>query len=81
MWDVVRVAREHPRRYGKNGEMLIEYEGSAEHEYALRMARERAERRRTSVASGAEREEKVVGPRRLGVDEGKGGEERVESML
>ncbi len=29
--DVVRVAREEPRRYGKNGELLISYEETEEH--------------------------------------------------
>lgn len=28
---VVKVAREEPRRYGKNGELLIEYEKTDEH--------------------------------------------------
>jgi hypothetical protein len=26
VWDVVRVAKETPRRYGKHGEVLIDYE-------------------------------------------------------
>jgi hypothetical protein len=26
VWDVVRVAKETPRRYGKRGEVLIDYE-------------------------------------------------------
>lgn len=30
-FDVVKVAREEPRRYGKNGELLIEYEKTDEH--------------------------------------------------
>lgn len=40
--DVVRAAREKPRRYGKNGELLINYDGS---EFA---------RRRRSSAAGAQ---------------------------
>lgn len=28
IWDVVKVAREEPRRYGKNGELLINYDES-----------------------------------------------------
>lgn len=30
VWDVVRVAREKPRRYGKNGELLIDYRDTDE---------------------------------------------------
>ncbi|TVY92510.1 Sugar transporter [Lachnellula willkommii] len=39
--DVVRVAREEPRRYGKNGELLVDYEDTAD------------VRARRSVAGGA----------------------------
>ncbi|KAI0122927.1 hypothetical protein BJ170DRAFT_642684 [Xylariales sp. AK1849] len=28
---VVKVAREEPRRYGKNGELLLDYEGTEKH--------------------------------------------------
>jgi len=28
---VVKVARDEPRRYGKNGEALIDYQGTEEH--------------------------------------------------
>lgn len=31
IWSVVRVAREEPRRYGKNGELLINYTQTDEH--------------------------------------------------
>ncbi|MCJ1353731.1 MAG: hypothetical protein MMC33_003718 [Icmadophila ericetorum] len=78
VWDAVRVAREHPRRYGKSGEILIEYEGSAEHEYALRIARER-------VAGTGRGRGRVVGDGKVdreaglqGPDEEKAIEERVE---
>jgi len=41
-FDIVRVAREHPHRYGKNGELLIAWDETEEaHEVA---------RRRSSVA-------------------------------
>ena len=39
-WNVVRVAHHEPRRYGKNGELLVAYEQTDEY------------RRRSSVASG-----------------------------
>ena len=42
-WQVVRVAHHEPRRYGKNGELLVAYEQTDEY------------RRRSSVASGAGR--------------------------
>ncbi|EPE30675.1 MFS general substrate transporter [Glarea lozoyensis ATCC 20868] len=38
-FDVVKIARDEPRRYGKHGELLIEYENTDEH------------RRRSSVAA------------------------------
>jgi hypothetical protein len=41
---VVKVARETPRRYGKKGELLIDYDETAE-------ARRVSERRRSSVAA------------------------------
>lgn len=41
IFDVVKVAAELPRRYGKNGELLIDYEQTEEHQAA--------ERRRSSV--------------------------------
>ena len=37
-FEVVQIARDEPRRYGKNGELLIDYENTDEH------------RRRSSVA-------------------------------
>ncbi|KAL1590275.1 hypothetical protein WHR41_01384 [Cladosporium halotolerans] len=42
-FDVVKVAREMPRRYGKHGELLISYNETEE-------ARQVGERRRSSVA-------------------------------
>lgn len=45
IFDVVKVAKEQPRRYGKKGELLIPYEDTEE-------AREVA-RRRSSVVSGS----------------------------
>jgi len=40
-WDVVQVSKKKPRRYGKNGELLINYaDTEAAHE---------AERRRSSI--------------------------------
>lgn len=53
-FDVVRVARELPRRYGRNGELLIAYEDTDE-------ARDVAERRRSSVAAGAESHKDAYG--------------------
>lgn len=60
IFDVVKVAREMPRRYGKNGELLINYDETAE-------ARRVSKRRRSSVAAqdvgakkfGSHDEEKV----------------------
>jgi hypothetical protein len=43
IFSVVRVAKEEPHRYGKKGEILINYEDTAEH-------REH-ERRRSSIAA------------------------------
>ena len=40
IFSVVRVAKEEPRRYGKNGEVLISYEET-----------DMAQRRRSSVAA------------------------------
>ena len=40
IFDTVKVAKELPRRYGKNGELLISYENTEE------------ARRRSSVAQG-----------------------------
>ena len=40
VFDTVRVAQDEPRRYGKNGELLIHYQETDEH------------RRRSSVAKG-----------------------------
>jgi len=42
--DVVKIAREKPRRYGKNGELLIDYAGTEE-------ARHVEDRRRSSVVA------------------------------
>ncbi|KAF2817095.1 sugar transporter family protein [Mytilinidion resinicola] len=36
VFDVVRIARETPRRYGKNGELLIAYDDTEEHAAAAR---------------------------------------------
>lgn len=47
--DVVRVAREEPRRYGKNGELLVDYEDTA------------GVRARRSGAGGAQESNKVEG--------------------
>jgi hypothetical protein len=44
IFTVVKVAREMPRRYGKKGELLINYDETAE-------ARRVSERRRSSVAA------------------------------
>lgn len=44
IFDVVKVAREKPRRYGKRGELLINYEDTEE-------ARKISERRRSSIAA------------------------------
>lgn len=33
IWSVVRVAREEPRRYGKNGELLIDYVHTDEYQF------------------------------------------------
>ena len=60
IFTVVKVAREMPRRYGKNGELLISYDETEE-------ARRVSERRRSSVAAqddgakkfGSQAEEKV----------------------
>lgn len=37
-FDVVRIAREEPRRYGKHGELLISYEETEEHKRHLSVA-------------------------------------------
>ena len=42
IWSVVKVARDEPQRFGKHGELLINYEETEEH----------AIRRRSSVMSG-----------------------------
>lgn len=47
-FDVVRVAKKQPHRFGKKGELLIDYENTDE---ALEV-----ERRRSSVASGGHAE-------------------------
>lgn len=39
-FDVVRIAREEPRRYGKHGELLISYEETEEHKRHLSVAEE-----------------------------------------
>jgi len=44
IFTVVKVAREMPRRYGKNGELLINYDETEE-------ARRVSERRRSSIAA------------------------------
>ncbi|MCJ1259265.1 hypothetical protein MMC24_007101 [Lignoscripta atroalba] len=40
VFNVVKVAREEPRRYGKRGEQLIDYEETEEHKHAARRASE-----------------------------------------
>ncbi|KAK3078663.1 hypothetical protein LTS18_006938, partial [Coniosporium uncinatum] len=47
IFNVVQRARDEPRRYGKNGELLINYEETEEH------------RRRSSVVSAVGRERKA----------------------
>lgn len=49
IFNVVQVAKDEPRRYGKNGELLIDYEQTDEH----RRRASRAEERRASMASTA----------------------------
>lgn len=46
IFNVVKVARDEPRRYGKNGEQLINYDDTEE-------AAAHAERRRSSVPAHA----------------------------
>lgn len=46
IFTVVWTAKHEPRRYGKNGEVLIDYEETGEHE----RRQSTAERRRSSVA-------------------------------
>lgn len=46
-FDVVKVAKKQPRRYGKNGELLIAYDDTEE--------AQEVERRRSSVVSGGGR--------------------------
>lgn len=48
VFDVVRVAAEKPLRYGKNGELLIDYAQTEEARYV-------EERRRSSVAADVEK--------------------------
>ena len=38
VFNVVKVAREEPRRYGKNGELLVRYEDTEEHAIRVRRA-------------------------------------------
>ena len=54
--NVVRIAEEEPRRFGKNGELLIDYEDTQEH--AVRRASNSGARRASLVskAEGTERE-------------------------
>lgn len=70
-FDVVRVANEKPRRFGKNGELLINYRDTEE------FARVQEERRRSSVAEQGGRvtngEEKTGG---VGMES----DEKVERM-
>jgi len=44
VFNVVKIAEETPRRYGKNGELLISYDDTEEHAAA--------QRRRSSVKTG-----------------------------
>lgn len=52
--DVVRVAREMPRRYGRNGELLIEYEQTIEHKSRHNSTAVHHEKRQSSDGSDAE---------------------------
>lgn len=54
IFTVVKVAHEMPRRYGKNGELLINYDETEE-------ARNVGERRRSSIAAGDIGERKFSG--------------------
>ncbi|KAF2748354.1 sugar transporter family protein [Sporormia fimetaria CBS 119925] len=69
VFNVVSVARNEPRRYGKNGELLIRYEDT-----------EQAEMRRRSVTSASRKEGVGQG---LRAEEGKGvmAKERMEGSL
>lgn len=51
-FDVVKVARDMPRRYGKRGELLINYEDTEEHATA--------ERRRSSVTGAPETKHSIA---------------------
>ena len=44
VFDLVRVARDEPRRYGKNGEMLIDYHNTDEHKRVVGAAGGRDEK-------------------------------------
>lgn len=55
VFDVVKIARNEPRRYGKKGELLINYDETEEHR--------EAERRRSSVTSGVRGASKRGGAR------------------
>ncbi|KAI1084192.1 general substrate transporter [Whalleya microplaca] len=59
-FDVVRVAREEPRRYGKNGELLIAYDETDEHKARLPRTTEHLENRSGSV-SGTDAEKANAG--------------------
>jgi len=54
-FDVVKVANELPRRFGKNGELLINYEDTEEY------AAHQVERRRSSVAASTAGKTKTEG--------------------
>ena len=55
IFTVVKVAREEPRRYGKNGELLINYEETEEHQRHMSVAAEQGTGRRASRIDGGEK--------------------------
>ena len=58
-FNVVRIARDEPQRYGKNGELLIAYDQTEEHQ-----------RRQSSVVSGTDmgRAAKIAEANRASMD-------------
>ena len=55
IFTVVKVAKQEPHRYGKDGEMLIDYENTAEHERRKSSVAYATAPRRLSQASGGEK--------------------------
>lgn len=53
VFNVVSVARNEPHRYGKHGELLINYEDTEQH---LRRASHVSEKRRSGFTAGSELE-------------------------